>query len=98
MAKLTIFTSSTNPLTKKLWADGRKESLRLSTGTFEVRNVNGHDGLRDLIESLTHHQALSYTTPLELTSGCIVTEGNEVDEQGIISRTKKYFQYRNGNG
>ena len=75
MAKLTVFTSSTNPLTKRLWVDGRKESLTLSKGTFEVRDVVEHDDLRALIKSLTRYQALSYTTPLGLTSGKIVTMG-----------------------
>ncbi len=97
MAKLTVFTSE-NPLTKTYWADGRKESPSFSRGSFEVRDVDGHDELKDLIKELTHYQALCYSTPLELTSGTIVTKGNENEEAGVISRTKEYFNYPNGEG
>jgi hypothetical protein len=98
MAKLTIFTSQ-NPLTKKFWADGRKETgPPFSKGMFEVQDVEDHTALKALIESLNHNQALCYSTPLELTSGTIVTKGHENERSGIISRTNEYFDYPNGQG
>lgn len=67
MGKLTVFTS-VSILTKKFWADGRKEgSPPFAQGTFEVRDISNHEDLKELILSLNHKQALSHSTPFGYT-------------------------------
>ena len=98
MAKLTIFTSD-NILTKRFWRDGRVEkSPALSSGTFEVLDIPDHESLKDLIQSLTHQQALCYSIPFGYSSGRITTKGNEDEENSVISRSDKYFDYANNEG
>lgn len=98
MPKLTLFTSVT-PLTKTFWADGRTEkNTTFYNGTYEVIDIPDHTALQQLIESLSHYQGLCYSIPLGYSSGGIVTQGNENEENGTISRTKKYFYYQSDEG
>ncbi|MBM9514726.1 hypothetical protein [Desulfogranum marinum] len=97
MAQLTLFNSDST-LTKSFWSDGRKGSSSFYSGSFEVCDIPTHEDLAHLISSLSHNQALCYSLPFGYEAGTIVTSGNEKPNEGVISRTKNYFDYPDKGG
>ena len=97
MPKLTVFESK-DILTKKFWKDGSKENPTFSNGTFDVVEVGSHSELAELIKGLASNQALCCSIPFGYTEGTIVTKENEDEENNVISRSKKYFNYPSDKG
>jgi hypothetical protein len=100
--EVTLFTSAAGPLSKHihLAVDGalvNDSSAQLIRGTAERLHLTGLDGLATLLKGCTSYNALAL--------GIMQADGDKVqvvttdalkDNPGAIARSRKYFEFREG--
>lgn len=95
----TVATSTAGPLNKSLKYEGgkltAKASAYLSSGTVQTRHAASLEELRDVIESLTPHQAIIWGVTGRDGAVPITTKARRKDAKEV-SRTKDCFTYPSG--
>lgn len=103
----TKFTSTAGPLTKTFTRepDGtvvKRAAAHLWRGRAERVEVDSLDGLRDVLEGLTDHQALGWGVPNGGRREVTIAPGKSVSggsaPPGAVARTKQEFEWPDGPG
>ena len=100
--EVTLFTSEAGPLSKHigLAADGtlvNDSSARLTRGTAERCTLTGLDDLAALLKDCTSYNALALgVMQADGDKVPIVTTDALKDNPGAIARSRKYFEFREG--
>ena len=98
---LTVLTSDAGPIGKAFFlkADGQldRKTRALSTGRAEVRDINGLDELRTLIQSAEPTQALTFGTLKQgRRTGRVVTQAMLADNADAVARDHQHFAFAEG--
>ncbi len=95
----TLFTSTSGSLSKTYSRINNKIEktplVQMYRGTAERRTMPFKD-FADALSNATSEQAFGYGLYLKKYKDTVTIDvsGNEQPEEGILSRTKKYFKYR----